>query len=163
MREHLYSDQLGRFCRSLQVGHDGTLEPDSTIDASMFGIFFFGCFSPDDEVVVGTINAIRDELSVAGGLAIQNDGDMKAGRFDAATPGIMPLCLRILHRAAYHRDMRKHFRHRRVAPTPAIRRVTEQLDRYGQMSRVSPVPGSHSNWWRQFCGSGKSRCFVRRI
>lgn len=91
MLEHLYSKQLGRFCRSLQVRQDGSLEPDTTIDASMFGIFFFGCFAPDDDVVVGTMNAIRDELSVAGGLArFQNDGYMK-GEGDA-TGNVWYIC-----------------------------------------------------------------------
>src|SRR5690606_31962818 len=77
MRRHLYSEGLGRFLRSLQSSGEG-LQPDGTIDASLFGIFYFGCFSPDDEVVAGTMNAISSRLNVGGGIArFEQDGYMR--------------------------------------------------------------------------------------
>jgi len=78
MGEQLYSKQLGRFLRSLQANGGGQLEPDSTIDASLFAVFYFGCFAPDDEMVVNTIKAIEENLAVGGGVArFQNDGYMR--------------------------------------------------------------------------------------
>ena len=77
MRKHLYSDRLGRFLRSLQSNGE-SLEPDATVDASLFGLFYFGCFEPDDPVVVGTLKAIEEHLSVDGGIArFNNDGYMR--------------------------------------------------------------------------------------
>lgn len=78
MKEHLYSAELGRFLRSLQSNGDGTFQPDGTIDASLFGTFYFGCFDPDDEIVVNTMNAIREHLSIDGGFGrFSNDGYMR--------------------------------------------------------------------------------------
>lgn len=78
MREHLYSKEHGRFLRSIEVDHRGECMPDATIDSSMFGIFFFGCFDPDDEIVVNTMSAIEKELAVDGGVGrFENDGYMR--------------------------------------------------------------------------------------
>ncbi|MBK8466720.1 MAG: glycoside hydrolase family 15 protein [Chloracidobacterium sp.] len=81
MREHLYSPQLGRFLRSLQVNGDHSLTADTTIDASLFGVFYFDCFDIDDEMVVGTMKAVEEKLSnntEFGGLArFENDSYMK--------------------------------------------------------------------------------------
>lgn len=81
MRKYLYSPQLGRFLRSLQVNGDHSLTPDTTIDASLFGVFYFGCFSIDDETVAGTMKAIEETLTNKtefGGVArFENDSYMK--------------------------------------------------------------------------------------
>jgi len=78
MEEHLYSGQLGRFYRSLAPNGNGSLEPDPTVDASLFGTFYFGCFPTDDEKVIGTMAAIKEKLSAGGGIArFENDGYMK--------------------------------------------------------------------------------------
>ncbi|MGH9947602.1 MAG: glycoside hydrolase family 15 protein, partial [Pyrinomonadaceae bacterium] len=77
MLDHLYSRETGRFLRSLRSNND-TLEPDATVDASLFGIFYFGCFDVDDEMVVNTIRAIEDILTIDGGIArFENDGYMR--------------------------------------------------------------------------------------
>ncbi|HLA95847.1 MAG TPA: glycoside hydrolase family 15 protein [Pyrinomonadaceae bacterium] len=77
MKEHLYSSELGRFLRSLQSTGDGRLVPDTNIDASLFATFYFGCFPAEDEMVVNTMNAIKQNLSVDGGIArFQHDGYM---------------------------------------------------------------------------------------
>ncbi len=79
MSEHLYSEELGRFIRSIEVDSDGSLRSDTTIDASLFAVFYFDCFSPGDERVVGTMNAIRQKLAAGGGIArFENDGYMRA-------------------------------------------------------------------------------------
>ena len=78
MREHLYSDELGRFLRSLQSSGDGKFDPDPTVDASLFAVFYLGCLPADDEMVVKTMESIRSHLTVDGGIArFQQDGYMR--------------------------------------------------------------------------------------
>ena len=79
MRTHLYDPTLGRFLRSLLFQNDHTHEPDQTIDASMFAIFYFGAFAPGDEMVVKTMRSIEERLAVPGGIArFENDDYMRA-------------------------------------------------------------------------------------
>jgi GH15 family glucan-1,4-alpha-glucosidase len=81
MREHLYSEQLGRFLRSLQFNGDDHFEADTTVDASLFGTFYFGAFEAEDEMVKNTMRAIEEKLWVKGeigGVArFENDGYMR--------------------------------------------------------------------------------------
>ena len=81
MREHLYSGERGHFLRSLQFHGDDHFEADVTLDASMFGIFYFGVFDIDDEMVKTTMRAIEKHLWVdgkIGGIArFENDGYMR--------------------------------------------------------------------------------------
>ena len=78
MRTHLYSAQNQRFLRSLHFHDNENYVPDATIDASMFGIFYFGVFAADDEMVVNTMSAIETKLAVKGGVArFENDGYMR--------------------------------------------------------------------------------------
>ena len=81
-REHLYSKDLGRFLRSLQADDDDNLSLDPTIDASLFGAFYFGCFPIDDPMIEGTMQAIEHALknnTEFGGIArFENDGYMLA-------------------------------------------------------------------------------------
>ncbi len=81
MRKYLYSPQLGRFLRSLQVNGDHSLTPDTAIDASLFGLFYFDCFDVGDEMVVGTMKAVEEHLvnkTDFGGVArFENDSYMK--------------------------------------------------------------------------------------
>ncbi|MGI8670091.1 MAG: glycoside hydrolase family 15 protein [Aridibacter sp.] len=66
MRKNLYSKELGRFLRALNSDNDETFEADTLIDASMFGIFYFGAFDVDDEMVENTMKAIEKNLWVKG-------------------------------------------------------------------------------------------------
>jgi GH15 family glucan-1,4-alpha-glucosidase len=78
MAKHLYSRELGRFTRGIQFHGDDRSEPDATIDASLFGTFYFGAFAVDDPMVEGTVKAIEENLSVGGGIArFQNDAYMR--------------------------------------------------------------------------------------
>jgi glucoamylase len=80
MREHLYSEKHGRFLRSLQFHGDEHFEPDPTVDASLFGTFYFGAFDAKDEMVQNTMRAVEEKLWVKteiGGLArYERDGYM---------------------------------------------------------------------------------------
>ena len=82
MTEHLYSKELGRFLRSLASNGDDSLTPDATIDASLFGTFYFGCFAIDNPMIEGTMQAIEQNLANRtqfGGIArFENDGYMLA-------------------------------------------------------------------------------------
>lgn len=102
MRDHLYSKQLGRFLRSLQVNSDHSLTPDPTVDASLFGVFYFGCFDVDDEMVAGTMKAVEETLTNKaefGGVArFENDGYMKVSE---NVPG-NPWFICTLWMAEYH-------------------------------------------------------------
>jgi oligosaccharide amylase len=81
MRQHLYSETFGRFLRALQLDPGGELRPDPTVDASLFGLFYFGCFDADDPIVENTMKAIEDSLSTGtefNGIArYQDDGYMR--------------------------------------------------------------------------------------
>lgn len=78
MTKHLYSKELGRFIRALELNGDSSYRSDTTIDASLFGTFYFGCYAPDDAKVTGTMKAIREKLAAGGGIArFENDGYMR--------------------------------------------------------------------------------------
>jgi glucoamylase len=81
MRQHLYKPDIGRFLRGLLANGDDDLTPDPIVDASLFAIFYFGCFDVDDAVVKGTMDAIVEHLghkSGFGGIArFENDGYMR--------------------------------------------------------------------------------------
>jgi GH15 family glucan-1,4-alpha-glucosidase len=77
MRAVLYSVELGRFVRSISPSEDGRFEVDGIIDASLFGIFYFGAFAPDDPVVRDTMRAVEERLwakTEVGGIA-RYEGD----------------------------------------------------------------------------------------
>lgn len=78
MREHLYSAELGRFLRALHFHGDFFYEADTTVDASLFGTFYFGAFSAEDELVKNTMRAIEEKLwtrTKSGGIARFNNDD----------------------------------------------------------------------------------------
>ena len=79
MRSHLYSESDGRFLRGLISDSDGRLYPDNTVDASLFGTFYFGCLDPGDLMVVQSMHAVEERLSVDGGITrFENDGYMRS-------------------------------------------------------------------------------------
>jgi oligosaccharide amylase len=87
IREHLYSKEQGRFLRSLQLLPDGGFECDATVDASLFAIFYFECFMPDDEMVINTMKAVEERLTVGRGIArFQHDGYMRVSSEIAGNP-----------------------------------------------------------------------------
>ncbi len=81
MREHLYSKGHEHFFRALNSNDDVNFDPDAVLDASMFGLFFFGAFDVDDPMVENTMSKIEETLWVnqkTGGLArFENDGYMR--------------------------------------------------------------------------------------
>ncbi len=68
----LYDEAEGRFLKSIAVKSDGTITPDNTIDASLYGLWYFGMYEPQDSRIESTMKAIVDALSCqteVGGLA----------------------------------------------------------------------------------------------
>ncbi|WP_026676726.1 glycoside hydrolase family 15 protein [Fictibacillus gelatini] len=69
---HLYDSEIGRFIRGIYVDSSGNVTKDLTIESSLYGLFAFGVFKPDDERMIATMNAIENELSIQteiGGIA----------------------------------------------------------------------------------------------
>ncbi len=156
MREHLYSEQLGRFLRSLQANGGDLLTPDATIDASLFAIFYFGCFDVDDPVVTGTMQAISTHLTNQtefGGVARFNeDGYMRAS--DSVTGNSWFICTLWLAeyyiaRAKSHEDLLPaldilNWVTERALPSGVL---AEQIDPLtGKPASVSPLTWSHSTF-----------------
>lgn len=74
---NLYSQEHGRFLRSLIPQKDGSVEPDPRLDSSLYGVFYFDVLPPDDEMVRNTMNALKDRLwlkTPIGGMA-RYEGD----------------------------------------------------------------------------------------
>ncbi len=72
----LYRPDLGRFVR-MANRRNGEWEVDGTLDSSLYGLWYFGMFPPDDPRIVRTMETVRDRLWVktpVGGLA-RYEGD----------------------------------------------------------------------------------------
>jgi oligosaccharide amylase len=91
MRAHLYRPEIKRFARSITPASDGSFEVDQTIDASLFGIFYFGAFAPDDPLVQETMRAVEDRLwaktDVGGCARYEADGYMRIAEDVERVPG----------------------------------------------------------------------------
>ena len=75
---HLYDENERRFLKSIVVAQNGTKEPDYTVDASLYGLWYFGMFDPTDPRIVRTMDAVVDRLTCRteiGGLA-RYEGDL---------------------------------------------------------------------------------------
>ena len=73
---HLYSPDLGRFPRRITVEDDGTPTVDLVLDSSIYGLWRFGMYPPDDQRIVASMNAIAGQLSnhaACGGVARYTD------------------------------------------------------------------------------------------
>ncbi len=156
MAKHLYSVELGRFLRSLQSNDDDSLTPDPTIDASLFAVFYFGCYDPDDPMVVGTMAAIEEHLTNKtefGGIARFNeDGYMRtSNRVTGNTWFICTLWLAeyYIARAKSTADMKSaldilDWVTQRALPSGVL---AEQFDPLtGKPTSVSPLTWSHSTF-----------------
>jgi GH15 family glucan-1,4-alpha-glucosidase len=77
MDKYLYLEKEKRFARMVQFKKDGSYELDSTLDASLYGTFAFGAYSPFDEKVLSTMKQIKEKLwcktPVGGLIRYEND------------------------------------------------------------------------------------------
>ena len=91
MKNLLYREELGRFARSLMPRGDGGFEIDATIDASLFGLFYFKAFEADDPIVAATMRAVEERLCAKteiGGVArYEGDGYMRVTNDESQAVG----------------------------------------------------------------------------
>ena len=156
MREHLFDPELGRFVRALQFNNDEEHFKDGTVDASLYGAFYFGGFDVDDPMVEATMRAVEEKLSVRtpiGGLArFENDGYMRVSH---ETPG-NPWFICSLWLADYKIAAAKNLEDLKTAKSiiewTASRALpsgvlAEQLNpNSGEPVSVSPLTWSHSTY-----------------
>jgi GH15 family glucan-1,4-alpha-glucosidase len=77
MEQHLYLEKERRFCRMVDFRNSQAAEKDTTVDASLAGLFLFGAYPADDPKVASTMEQVRDRLwckTKTGGLA-RKEGD----------------------------------------------------------------------------------------
>jgi glucoamylase len=156
MRTHLYIHKLGYFSRSLQVENDNSFSLDPIVDASLFGIFYFGCFEIDDPMVAATMGALEDVLknnTAIGGVArFEGDGYMRVS--EHITGNSWFICT--LWLAEYYIAKSKsiddlsraleilHWTADRALPSGVL---AEQVDPIsGEALSVSPLTWSHSTF-----------------
>ena len=89
--EHLWDADRNCFLRMITLLPDGTVLRDTTLDASLAGVFLFGMLPADDPKVVGTMKAIEERLWVKtaiGGIArYENDQYFRVSDDIAKVPG----------------------------------------------------------------------------
>jgi len=77
MDQYLYLKNEKRFARMINFNRDEVVEVDSTVDASLYGIFAFGAYEADHPFVESTMEQVYEKLWVktdGGGLArYEND------------------------------------------------------------------------------------------
>ena len=153
MADKLYSEQHGRFFRALVTDNSGNLHEDATIDASLFALFYFECFAPDDPRVISTIAAIEERLSVSEGTArFENDDYMRSSSSSVGNPWfICSLWLAEYYIAAAktEADLEKPFSILDWTTKAALPSgvLAEQLDpTTGEHVSVSPLTWSHSTF-----------------
>lgn len=62
---HLWRPELNRFCRLLLRSPEGGWEADPTVDASLWGLFAFGLYTPGDPRLAATMAVLRQRLWLA--------------------------------------------------------------------------------------------------
>jgi GH15 family glucan-1,4-alpha-glucosidase len=76
MERYLYLPEEQRFARMILFKEDGSLKIDAGLDASLYGIFAFDAFAPEDPKVQSTMNQVEKVLwnEKIGGIArYEND------------------------------------------------------------------------------------------
>jgi len=88
---YLFDQQTNRFLRRLYQQPDGSTVPDMTIDASLYGLFYFGMFRADEPQIVSTMKSVYDRLwckTPVGGIArYENDYYYQVSQDIANVPG----------------------------------------------------------------------------
>jgi len=159
MREHLYSQHLGRFLRGLQYHGNGSFEADLILDASLFGLFYFGVFDAEDELVRNTVSAIEKKLWVknhVGGVArFEHDNYMQVSKdFEhiAGNPWFICTLWLAEHRIAVAKEKKElkgaieilEWVSKRALPSGVL---AEQIHpETGEPISVSPLTWSHSTF-----------------
>lgn len=156
MRAHLFDEGLGRFIRSLQFHNDGQFFRDTSVDASLYGTFYFGAFASDDPAVVGTMRAVEEVLRVRtpiGGIArFENDGYMRVSEEVPGNPWFICTLWLADYKIACAKSPADLSEAREIIEWVAARALpsgvlAEQLNPLsGEPVSVSPLTWSHSTF-----------------
>ena len=156
MREHLYSQKLGRFIRALHFHTDDYYEADTTIDASLFGTFYLDAFDADNEMVRKTMSAVEKHLWVdtkIGGVArFQDDNYVRATPQATGNPWFICTLWLADYRIAIaksKKDLRGaleilEWTTKRAKPSGILAEQINPLN--GEHVSVSPLTWSHSTF-----------------
>jgi GH15 family glucan-1,4-alpha-glucosidase len=160
---YLYRPEAGRFARTVKRPHGSShdwiarADYDTTVDASLFAVWYFGVLDTRDPMVESTMRAVRERLWCAtdvGGLArYEGDGYYRSG---AEQPGVAgnPWFVCTLWLAQYEIALAKDLEGLKGAldliewvVSHALRSgvLAEQVDpRTGDPLSVSPLTWSHA-------------------
>jgi oligosaccharide amylase len=156
MDRHLYLEKERRFARMVNLNDKKEMEIDPAVDASLFGIFAFGAYPPQDEKVKNTMEQIYEKLwckTDVGGIA-RYEGD-SYHRVSKEVPG-NPWFITTLWLAQYYiavakneRDLERvlellHWVSDRALPSGVL---AEQINPYtNEPISVSPLTWSHATF-----------------
>jgi len=88
---YLWMENENRFARMVTKQEDGDWQQDSTMDASLMGLWYFGMYKADDPKIIATMEAMRQRLWVkteVGGMArYENDYYHQISQDIEAVPG----------------------------------------------------------------------------
>lgn len=150
---HLYSESSGRFLRALVIDENDNLHEDATIDASLFALFYFDCFGPDDQRVEATMKAVIDRLSIGGGTArFENDDYMRANEQSIGNPWFICSFWVAEYYIAIAQTLSELEKAREILEWAAAKALpsgvlAEQVDpESGEPISVSPLTWSHSTF-----------------
>ncbi|NUO07232.1 MAG: glycoside hydrolase family 15 protein [Candidatus Brocadia sp.] len=154
--QYLYSEEHKRFLRMIYPKKDGGYEIDATIDASLYGMFAFGVYDPNDIKIQNTMKAIESALWVKtkiGGIArYENDGYQRIGNDDTIPGNPWIICTMWL--AQYYvstaksiEDLERVVNYLRWTVSRALPSgvLAEQINPFtGEPVSVSPLTWSHA-------------------
>ena len=91
MDAYLWRPELGRFARMINITGGGSVQVDGVVDASVWGLFYFGAYSASDPRIQATMKSARDNLwckTPVGGMArYSNDYYHQVSQDIANVPG----------------------------------------------------------------------------
>jgi GH15 family glucan-1,4-alpha-glucosidase len=160
VEKQMFHQENGRFVRALYWNDDKQqYEADLTLDASLYALFDFGMFSPDDPRIAGTMKQLRERLWVQteiGGMArYENDYYHQVSQDVAKVAGNPWFICTLWHAewliavAQTREDLKEaeqclHWAVRHALPSGIM---AEQVDPYrGAPLSVSPLTWSHSTF-----------------
>lgn len=154
MEKYLYSTEHSRFVRALMPTGHKSYEHDVTVDASLFGTFYFGVFPPDNPMVQDTMKAVKEHLSSntkIGGIGrYENDGYMRVTNETSGNPWFICTLWYADYLIASSRNLEELERAVEVLEWVVARALpsgvlAEQVDPItGAPVSVSPLTWSHS-------------------
>lgn len=156
MDQYLYLPKEKRFARMVNVKKDGTMDIDATIDASLFALFAFGAYPPEDEKVKNTMDQVYAKLwcnTQVGGLArYENDGYYRVSADVTGNPWFITtlwMALYHIYLAKKKEDLSKALDIMQWVADHALLSgvLAEQINPYTNESiSVSPLTWSHATF-----------------